>query len=347
VKALRLVGTRELSLDDLPSTGLPATGQVRVDIAYIALNHLDLYGFRGMAQLARALPLTIGVEACGVVADVGADVADVAPGDRVVIYPALGCDRCRACHRGRSHYCAAPKSIMGFHRDGMAAESVLVDARQVIRVPTGVPLEQAVCTPITMATVQHMLFDNARLERDETILIHAGGSGIGSVAIQMAKAVGATVITTVGNDDKAERARVLGADHVINYNRESFHSITRRLTDKRGVDVVFEHVGEATWERSLLCLANGGRLVTCGSTTGASARTNLLHLVNHQIRIIASFGGLPKNVSESLELLRAGTIEVCIDSVIDVTNMEDALARMERREVFGKIVMRGLSAATL
>ena len=163
-------------------------------------------------------------------------------------------------------------------------------ARLVVPVPDGVSLRDAACAPIAFGTVEHMLFDNAKLKPGETILVHAGGSGIGSVAIKMAKALGCTVITTVGDDAKAEKAKALGADHVINYKTERFEGVTRKLTAKKGVDVVFEHVGGEGFNASLLCLKRGGRLVTCGSTAGPTVTINLMQLFQQQYKILASFG---------------------------------------------------------
>ncbi|MFC7543081.1 zinc-binding dehydrogenase [Siccirubricoccus deserti] len=163
--------------------------------------------------------------------------------------------------------------MKGFHLDGFAQELVNQDARLLVPVPDGVPVEHAACAAITFSTVEHMLFDNAKLEPGETILVQAAGSGIGTVAVKLAKAMGCTVIATAGSDEKCEQARALGADHVVNYTTDRFESVARRVTKKRGVDVVFEHVGASTWAGSLLSLRMGGRLVTCGSTSGVSAET--------------------------------------------------------------------------
>ncbi len=331
---------------EVPEVEAPGPDDAIVRIGYVALNHIDVYGFRGMAFVKRTLPITVGVEAAGVVDAVGANVTDVKPGDRVVVYPADACGTCRACKLGRHTMCQEPKVIMGFHAHGMAAERVRVKARQLLRVPANVDLRDAACTPITLATVQRMLFDNARLAEGETVLVHAAGSGIGSVAIKMAKAVGATVIATVGSDAKIEKARAIGADHVINYTREPFHTRARRLTGGRGVDVVFEHVGEATWEGSLVALTKGGRLVTCGSTSGFNVKTNLLHLVNHQISILASFGGTRTNVVESLEKLSAGVARPVIDTEVAMADVGQVIERMERRDVFGKVLVRGFDDAS-
>ena len=204
------------------------------------------------------MPLVVGAEAAGEIAAVGAEVTAFKPGDPVVMYGALTCGVCKACRDGRDNLCENVAGIMGFHIDGFARDLVNMPARLVIPVPAGVSFRDAACAPIAFSTVQHMLFDNAKLEPGETVLVHAGGSGIGTVAIKMAKAIGATVITTVGDDAKAEKAKALGADHVINYRTDRFEGAVRKLTAKKGVDVVFEHVGAETFNGSLLCLKRGG-----------------------------------------------------------------------------------------
>src|SRR5690606_25673650 len=174
------------------------------------------------------------------------------------------------CAAGRDNLCNEVAGVHGFHLDGFAREYANMPARLVVPAPAGVDAIGAALAPVTFGTVQHMLFDNARLEPGETILVHAGGSGIGTAAIKMAKAIGCTVLTTVGDDAKAERARAIGADHVINYRTDRFEGAVRKITAKKGVDVVFEHVGAETFNGSLLVLKRGGRLVTCGSTSGPS-----------------------------------------------------------------------------
>jgi alcohol dehydrogenase len=228
---------------------------------------------------------------------------------------------------------------MGFHTDGFAQELVNLPPRLVIAVPAGVDFRDAACAPIAFSTVQHMLFDNAKLEPDETILVHAGGSGIGTVAIMMAKAIGCTVITTVGDDEKAAKARALGADHVINYRTDRFEGAVRKITNKKGVDVVFEHVGADTFAGSLLSLKRGGRLVTCGATSGPSVTLNLMQLFQQQYRIIGSFGASMRNIRDSLAKMAAGMKPV-IDTEVALADFERGLARLESRQVFGKIIVR-------
>jgi alcohol dehydrogenase len=227
---------------------------------------------------------------------------------------------------------------MGFHVDGFARDRLNLAERLVIPVPAGVSLRDAACAPIGFATVEHMLFDNAKLKPGETILVHAGGSGIGTVAIKMAKALGCTVITTVGDDEKAEKAKALGADHVINYRKDRFESITRRLTGKKGVDVVFEHVGGEGFNGSLLCLKRGGRLVTCGSTAGPSITLNLMQLFQQQYKIFGSFGASMRNIRDGMAKM-AGGLKPVIDTEFPLAEFERGLARLESRQVFGKIIV--------
>lgn len=338
MRALQLIADRQLELVELPDPDSPAPGEVQVRIRAMALNHIDVWGWRGMAFAKRKLPLIVGAEAAGEVVAVGAGVSTLAAGDRVAAYGALTCGECRACREGRDNLCENVAGIMGFHVDGFARSLVNMPARLLVPVPDGIRWSHAACAPIAFGTVEHMLFDNARLEPGETILVHAGGSGIGTAAIRLAKAIGATVITTVGDDEKAAKAEALGADHVINYREERFEHRVRRLTGKKGVDVVFEHVGPDTWNGSLLSLKRGGRLVTCGSTTGISAQINLYQLFQQQLKIFGSFGCRMGNMADALKKM-AGGIEPVIDTELDMTEFERGLERLESRRVFGKIVI--------
>ena len=338
MRALTLVTDRKLALVDVAEPPLPAAGEVQIRIRAIGLNHLDVWGWRGMAFAKRKLPLVVGVEAAGEIAAVGDGVAAFKPGDRVVAYGGLTCGACKACREGRDNLCENVAGVMGFHADGFARDLVTMPARLVIPIPDGVTLRDATCAPVAFGTVQHMLFDNAKLERGESILVQAGGSGIGTTAIKMAKAIGATVFTTVGDDEKVEKAKALGADHVINYPTERFESVVRKLTGKKGVDIAFEHVGPDTFNGSLLCLKRGGRLVTCGSTSGQSTQINLFQLYLQQYRIIGSFGCTIRNVHESLAKMAAGLTPV-IDAEVPLGDFESGLARLEGRKVFGKIIV--------
>jgi len=338
MRALALVADRKLELTDIAAPPPPGDGEVQIAVKAVALNHLDVWGFRGMAFVKRKMPLVVGAEAAGEIASVGPGVNNFKPGDRVVMYGALTCGICKACREGRDNLCENVGGIMGFHVDGFARDRLNMKARLVVPVPDGVSMRDAACAPIGFATVQHMLFDNARLKPGETVLVHAGGSGIGTAAILMAKAIGCTVITTVGDDAKAAKAKELGADHVINYRTERFEGAVRKITAKKGVDVVFEHVGAETFNGSLLSLKRGGRLVTCGSTSGPTTTINLMQLFQQQYRIIGSFGASLRNIRESLAKM-AGGIRPIIDTEVALQDFERGLARLESRQVFGKVIV--------
>jgi len=338
MRALRLIADRKLELADIPSPPPPGEGEVQIRIRAVALNHLDLWGFRGMAFAKRQLPLVVGAEGSGEIVSIGQGVTAFKPGDRIVMYGAMTCGRCVACREGRDNLCENVSGIMGFHIDGFARDLLNLPARLVIPIPAGVSLRDAACAPIAFGTVEHMLFDNAKLKPGETILVHAGGSGIGSVAIKMAKALGCTVITTVGDDNKAEKAKALGADHVINYKTERFEGVTRKITAKKGVDVVFEHVGGEGFNGSLLSLKRGGRLVTCGSTAGPTVTVNLMQLFQQQYKIFGSFGATMRNIRDSLSKIAAGMTPI-IDTEVPLADFERGLARLESRQVFGKVIV--------
>lgn len=272
MRALQLIEDRKLETVEIAPPPPPALGEVTLRIKAVALNHIDVWGWRGMAFAKRKLPLVVGAEASGEVEAVGPGVAGLLPGQLVSIYGARTCGLCRACREGRDNLCDHVSGVHGFHLDGFAQEKINLPARLLVPAPPGVTDIGAAVAPVTFGTVEHMLFDNARLEPGETILVQAGGSGIGSAAIQLAKKIGCTVITTVGSNDKIDKAKALGADHVINYREDRFEGVVRKLTRKKGVDVVFEHVGADTWAGSMLSMKRGGRLVTCGSTSRSRPR---------------------------------------------------------------------------
>ncbi|AHB48228.1 NADPH:quinone oxidoreductase [Hyphomicrobium nitrativorans NL23] len=339
MRAAELRGQRHVVITTRDDPPAPAADEVKVRIRAVALNHIDVWSWRGMAFAKRELPIVLGAEAAGEVIAVGDEVEDLFVGDVVALYGAKTCGTCPACREGRDNFCTEGGNMYGFHIDGFLRERVNVPARIAVKAPKGLDATAAALAPVTFGTVEHMLFDNARLQAGETVLIHAGGSGIGTAAIHLAKAAGATVITTVGSAEKAEKARTLGADHIINYREERFEGRVRKLTKRRGVDVVFEHVGPETWEGSILSLARGGRLVTCGSTTGVAAQTNLYLLFQQQLRLIGSFGCRMANMKSAMEKMAAKLVTPTIDSVIRLDDLEAGLARLEARNVFGKIVV--------
>ncbi len=340
MRALQLIEDRKLELRDVAEPPAPTAGEVTLRIRAVALNHIDVWGWRGMAFAKRKLPLVIGAEASGEVEAIGPGVSNVLPGQLVSIYGAQTCGLCRPCREGRDNLCEHVSGVYGFHVDGFAQEKINLPARLLVPAPPGVDAIGAALAPVTFGTVEHMLFDNAKLEPGETILVQAGGSGIGSAAIQLARKHGCTVITTVGSDDKIEKAKALGADHVINYREDRFEGVVRKLTKKRGVDVVFEHVGADTWAGSMLCMKRGGRLVTCGSTSGVSTQMNLMQLFQQQLRLIGSFGCRMENMADAMQKMASGLVHPVIDTEVDLDDIDTALERMEGRKVFGKIILK-------
>ncbi len=233
MRALQLFDDRRLEIINISPPSSPSIGEVTVRIKAVALNHIDVWGWRGMAFAKRKMPLIIGAEASGEVIQIGDGVEHLQLGQIVSIYGAQTCGACQACHEGRDNLCSQVKGVYGFHLDGFACELVNLPARLLVPSPPQCDELQAAVAPITFGTVEHMLFDNAKLQAGETILIQAGGSGIGSAAIQLAKHMGCTVITTVGSDEKIAKAHSLGADHVINYRKDRFEGVVRKLTQKK------------------------------------------------------------------------------------------------------------------
>jgi len=342
MQALRIKGERDLELCDIDPPDDPADGEIQVRIGAVALNHIDVWGWRGMAFAKRNLPVIAGVEAAGEIVALGKGVTGLAVGKTVALYGARTCGSCSACTEGRDNFCETGGSvgnIYGFHIDGFCRERMNIPARLAVPAPDGLDVVAAALAAITFGTPEHMLFDNAKLRSGEWVLVHAGARGLGPAAIQPARAAGATVITTVGSDEKGDKARALGADHVINYRTQAFESRTRRLTHKRGVDVVFEHVGPDTWPGSLFSLKRGGRLVTCGSTTGVQTKMNLFTLFQQQLRIFGSFGCTLANMGAVMDKMARGEVSPVVDSTLALQDIETGLERLESRNVFGKIVL--------
>jgi NADPH:quinone reductase-like Zn-dependent oxidoreductase len=338
IRALQLLADRQVELTERDAPPAPGPTEVQLRVRAVGLNHIDVWGIRGMAFAKRLYPLTVAAEASCEVAAVGAGVTNVVPGDRVVPFGALTCGTCPACLRGRDNLCENVAGVRGFHIDGFAQDLTNHPARLLVKIPDGVSIRDAACVAVAYGTVEHMLFDNAQLEPGETVLVHAGGSGIGSIAIRIAKSIGCTVITTVGSADKAEKAKALGADHVINYREDRFEGVVRKLTKKKGVDVVFEHTGADTWAGSLLSMKRGGRLVTCGATSGPIGNLNLMQLFQQQYRITGSFGAPMSALARALDRIAAG-VKPVIDTVYELSEFRTGVERLETRDVFGKILV--------
>lgn len=315
-----------------------AAGQILVRVKACALNHLDLWIRQGIPAYRIKLPHISGCDAAGIVERVGPGVTRVQVGDRVVLAPGLSCGRCDWCRVGHDNLCAS-YGIRGAATDGGYAELVSADATEAISIPEPLSFEEAAAFPLVFLTAWHMLVRRANLQAGETVLVHAGGSGVGHAAIQIAKHLKATVYATVGSPVKVAKAKALGADAVIDYQHESFEERVAALTGGRGADVVFEHIGLQTWEGSLRVLAKGGRLVTCGATSGPSVPLDLRYVFSRQLSVLGSMMGTRAELEAVARLVGARTLRPVVDTVFPLREARAAQERMASRDVFGKLVL--------
>jgi len=330
-------GTEVLSMQEVPDPRAGA-GEVVVRVRAVALNHLDIWVRKGWPGLSLQMPHILGADVAGVVEEAGPGLKGVQVGDEVLLNPGVSCGRCEQCLQGEDNLCRH-YGILGEHLAGGYAELVVVPAANLLPKPAGLSHEQSACIPLVFLTAWHALLSRARLRAGETVLVHAAGSGVGSAAVQIAKLVGATVIATAGSDAKCERALGLGADHAINYERSDFLRDVKALTGRRGVDVVFEHTGKTTWERSLLALVNGGRLVTVGATTGYDPTTDLRHVFYRQLSVLGSTMGSKGELFEILRFVEAGKLRPVMDRALPLADAAAAQDALSRREQFGKLVL--------
>ncbi len=330
-------GPEVLRYTEVPEPKIKAN-EVLVRVRACALNHLDLWVRRGLPGITIPLPRIPGSDISGEVAGVGDLVTRVRVGDKVLLAPGLSCGQCQYCVAGNDNLCRQ-YTMFGYLVDGGCAEYVKSPEVNVIPKPERLSFEEAAAVPLVFLTAWHMLVGRARLQPGESVLVLGGGSGVGSAAIQVAKAMSARVIATVGSEEKQQKAKELGADDVVLHSKQNIADEVKRLTNRRGVDVVFEHVGEATWAMSLASLAVNGRLVTCGATTGFDGRIDLRYLFSRHISVLGSYMGSKAELYQVLELIGRGQLRAVIDRVMPLAQCAEAHTRMERREQFGKIVL--------
>jgi len=330
-------GPEVIRVEEIP-TPEPGPGEVAVGVRACAINHLDLWVRRGIPGAGFHLPRIGGADIAGEVVALGDGVGDVAIGAAVMVSPGVSCGACERCVAGLDHLCRR-YAILGEGVDGGLAERVIVPRANVVEKPTRLSWTDAAALSLPWLTAWHMLVARAELRGGETILVQAAGSGVSSAGIQIARYLGAHVIATAGSDEKLERARAIGADETINYKTEDFVTRVRTLTKKRGVDVVLEHVGGETFERSLRCLARAGRLVTCGATTGGAASIDLRHVFFKSQSILGSTMGSKAEFRQLVRLYDRGLFTPLVDRVLPLEAIADAHAALERREVFGKVVL--------
>lgn len=330
-------GPDKLSYEDVP---MPAIGpdEVLVKVKACALNHLDIWIRQGNPAYPMPLPHISGSDVAGLVEQVGAQVESVTVGQRVFLSPGISCWKCGACLAGRDNFCRS-YGLLGAMTHGGYAEYVKVPFRNVLPIPGNLTFEEAAAFPLVSVTAAHMLFERAQLQHGETVLIMGAGSGVGSVAIQMAKLAGARVITTVGSDEKIPKAVALGADAVIHHGREKVAERVKLLMEGRGVDVVIEHIGPEVWESCLASLARGGRLITCGATTGPEVKLDLRYVYSRQYTIKGSYMGTRAELVKAAELVGQGKLKPVIDRTFPLKEARAAQEYLLSRKFFGKIVL--------
>jgi len=328
-------GADVLRYEEIPEP-LAGPGEALVRVRACALNHLDLWQRRGLERVKIPFPHISGADVAGEV-EYSPD-GEFAPGRRVMLQPGLSCGRCAACLDGRDNEC--PKyDVLGYRSDGGYAEYVRVPVQNLIAIPDAISFIEAAAFPLAFLTAWHMLITRARLRAGDDVLVLGAGSGVGQAAIQVAWRHGARVFATAGADEKLAKARQLGAYEVINHETEDLPARVREFTNGRGVDVVVEHVGTATWDRSLKCLVRGGRLVTCGATSGHDASIDLRVLFTRQLSLLGSYMGRKAELLRATQFLFAGELRPVVDRTYPLAEAAEAHRRLESRQSFGKIVL--------
>jgi NADPH:quinone reductase-like Zn-dependent oxidoreductase len=335
---LRAHGGPEVLVRETIDVADPGPREARVRVRAVGVNHIDLWVRRGLPYLKLAYPHRLGADMVGEVEALGPGARSVRIGDKVVIAPGTSCGVCQLCLSGRDNLCRQ-YAILGEHTQGGYARHIVVPDANLLPYPGALPFAEVAAVPLVFLTAWQMLVDKARVRPGQTVLVHAAGSGVSSAAIQIAKLLGARVLATTGSDRKAERARALGADEVINYATADFVVEVKRLTGKRGADVVIEHLGGETMTKSILATASGGRIVTCGATTGFEVAIDLRHVFFRQIEILGSTMGSRGSLFGILDHVKEGTLRPVVDRVLPIWDAQEAHRVLEAREAFGKVVL--------
>ena len=338
MKAIRVHahgGVEQLRIEELPEPQ-PGPRQILIEVRAAALNHLDLYVRNGIPGLH--LPLILGSDAAGVVKQTGNAVTQFSVGDKVLPQPGYGCGLCADCLSGKENYCLK-YGILGEHSDGVQAECIVVDENKAIRMPANVTFEEGAAIPLVSMTAWEMLVNKCGVRHGDTVLVVAASSGVGSAAVQIAKAHGARVIATAGTT-KLEKAKALGADFVLDHYKQDVAKEVKNITAGRGVDIVVDHVGSSTWQASLRCLGKGGKLVFCGATTGPQVSMDLRFLYIRQQSILGSTMGSRGDMFRIMQLVEAGKLRGVVDKVFPFTDVAPAHEYLESGQQFGKVVLR-------
>ncbi len=330
-------GPGMIEVGELPDP-VPGPGAVRVRVRAGALNRLDIFVRNGIPGISPALPHVMGSDGAGTVESTGPGVSAVKEGDEVVLNPGVNCGRCEFCRAGEHSLCVSFR-LVGEHLPGTFAQHVVVPAENVYPKPSGLSWEEAAAFPLTFLTAWRMLVTKARVRPGETLLIVGIGGGVATAALQIARLLGMTVFATSGSPEKLARAKALGAEAGIDHGRGDFSREVRALTGKRGVDVVLDSVGKATWRQSIASAARGGRLLTCGATTGSDPQTDLARIFWNQLTVYGSTMGTHGEFAAMLSAVRAGRLKPVVDSVHPLSRVREAMEVMEGKRQFGKIVL--------
>lgn len=313
--------------------------EVLVKVKACALNHLDIWVRQGLPGVEIPMPHILGCDIAGEVAEAGMEVKNFRPGDKVIIAPGVRCRKCVYCITNNDSMCSGFK-IMGFQVQGGYAEFARAHVDNIIPISHKLSFEEWAAVPLVFLTAWHMLITRGQLKPGENVLIHAAGSGIGSAAIQIARLAGAHVITTARGKEKLEKAKQWGADEVVDYSKEDYKERVLSITNNRGVDLIFEHIGPDTWEKNLQCLAKGGRMVVCGATSGPKVSLELRFLFMKQHAILGCYMGSKKELLDVLTLVESGKLKPVMDSTFPLKEAAAAQQKMLNRENFGKIVLK-------
>lgn len=331
-------GVEKLRYEDFQDPVIEAN-EVLVKVRACALNYIDLWVRRGLSTLEIPLPHISGSDISGIVADVGRLATGIDHGSNVIVSPGLSCGRCESCLSGRDNFCAEYK-IVGVRTSGGYAEYVKVPAENILPMPKGLSFEEASAFPLVFLTAWHMLFTRAHLKQGEWVMVLGAGGGVGTAALQIAKLLGGKVIAAAGREDKLNKAWEMGADRLINYTTNDITKEVKKITGDKGVDVVIEHVGSATWKNSIQSLAPGGRLVTCGATSGNLGETDIRRVFAKQLDLLGSYMGSKGELIQILSFFVEGKLKPVVGRLLPLEKAGIAQELMEERMHFGKIVLK-------
>jgi len=328
-------GVNVLQYESVPEPKSNRTGVV-VQIKASAMNHLDLWVRRGIPRVP--LPMILGSDGAGVISKIGDGVSQFKVGDDVCIQPLIYCGHCRFCSRGQENYCDS-LGILGENQDGTNCEYIAIPEKNVRLKPKHISFEEAAAFPLTSQTAYSMLVRRAKIKTGETVFVWGASSGVGTMAVQIAKVKGCRVIATGGNEEKRAHAKVIGADLVLDHYNDDIAKTVKAYTEGRGVDVVFEHVGKATWDTSMRILGKGGRLVTCGATTGPRVGIDIRHLFVKQQTVMGSTMGDVASFDDCLMLVSEGKIKPIVDKSFPLSEIKQAHEYLENGDQIGKVIL--------